>query len=135
MASVKQKKRPKTPTAVVPNGEVTPAPAAVPPVVPAPVVRKRPASRQRLKRDRLAEHLERAAGLAVNKRVTRRLKQLARTLTGKSGNDRRRTHGASLVAECLDAAATSSGADRWAACEAAAWSVAWLMRRRESERP
>ncbi len=133
MASVKQKKRPKTPAAVVPNGEVSPSPEPVPPAVRTPVVRKRPASRQRLKRDRLAEHLERAAGLAAEKPVTRRLKQLARTLTGKSVNDRRRTHGASLVAECLDFAVTASGADRWAACEAAAWSVAWLARREEGD--
>jgi len=131
MAGVKQKKQPGKADAGEANGQAN---GTVPPLAetgssePAQSpARRRPAARQRLKRERLTEQLERIATLASDRSIARRNKLLARTLATKPAGEKRLKHGAALLAESLGLADTVAvPADRWALSEAVAWGVAWL---------
>ena len=131
MAGVKQKKQPGKADAGEANGQANgtvPLLAETGSSEPAQSpARRRPAARQRLKRERLTEQLERIATLASDRSIARRIKLLARTLATKPAGEKRLKHGAALLGESLGLADTVAvPADRWALSEAVAWGVAWL---------
>ncbi|MFM7185911.1 MAG: hypothetical protein ACKO4Z_14250 [Planctomycetota bacterium] len=107
------------PAAKQPGGEGGP-PAAAPPAVPRPV-----AAREATRRIRaLAE-----VGTTLEGRD--RLRKLALRVKGGCGDAQRMSFCEAAIGECLDEAVDAAG-ERWSACEAATWAVAWLARSRRA---
>ena len=148
MAGVKQQKRPNR-EAVAVNGrpaEVKPATNGAatagtttdsdgrkPPAAPA-VPARHSARGRRMTRKRVHEQLVKAAASCQNRPLVQRIKRLNRVLTNKPCDEQRRRQGSVLLEDCLDAVAeTVVQADRWAACEAVAWGLAWLVRNKQSD--
>ncbi len=148
MAGVKQKKRPKSETVAV-NGRLSamespPVNGATAPASGATAAPQKPAARapqalvppamRRLTRKRLADQLHQAAGRCQSGPLAQRIKRLNRVLTGKPCDQRRLRQGSALLADCLDGALQADRkADRWPACEAVAWGVAWQVRNKKAD--
>ncbi len=95
---------------------------------------QRLAAGRRLTKKRLGEQLDQAAARCQGRPLAQRIRRLSRLLTGKPCDQRRLRQSNVLLAECLDAASqVADGPDRWAACEAVAWGVAWLVRKRKAD--
>lgn len=94
----------------------------------------RPAVRRRLTRKTLVRQIGEAADRCQGRPLAQRIKRLGRILGGKPCDDRRLRQAGVLLAECLDAALQAGvEADRWAACEAVTWGVAWLVRGHQAD--
>jgi len=150
MAGVRQNKRPNRDPGTL-NGQLPRSPATGPTtsngqsvapkaapgkaaVKPAGATFRRSNGRRRISRKQLAEPIGQAADRCGGRPLARRLKQLKRLLAGKPRDDRRLTQVGIRLADCLDAGLqTTVAADRWVACEAVAWGVAWLIRNQRND--
>ena len=99
-----------------------PAPAAAPPATPAPRVRRTAAARQ----------IRLASDLAGTIEIRDRLRRLADRVGKGAGDPQRAEFIETAIADCLDEARSAPAADRWLACEAATWALAWMARARRA---
>jgi hypothetical protein len=151
MTGVKQNKRPKRGAEAV-NGRLPTAAQALVPGTAAAAMppadghqqpgaaaqsatpSQRPATGRRLTKKQLGEQLDQAAARCLGRPLAQRIRRLSRLLTGKPYDQRRLRQSNVRLAECLDVASKAAeGPDRWAACEAVAWGVAWLVRNRKAD--
>lgn len=98
------------------------APAAERPALPAPRVQKRAAARR----------VRMAADLAATLEIRDRLRRLAERVSEGAGDPQRGQFVEAAIADCLDEARAAAATDRWLACEAAAWALAWMARARRA---
>jgi hypothetical protein len=97
------------------------APTASPPR-PAPRVRRSSAARR----------IRLAADLAGTLEIRDRLRRLADRVGKGAGDPQRAEFIEAAIADCLDEARSAPAADRWLACEAATWALAWMARARRA---
>jgi hypothetical protein len=92
------------------------------PAAPAPRVR-RPAAARRIRL---------ASDLSGTFEIRDRLRRLADRVGKGAGNPQRAEFIEAAITECLDEARSAPPADRWLACEAATWALAWMARARRA---
>jgi hypothetical protein len=119
---------PPTPAA---NGAPNP-PSASTPAERAAGPRARAASAPRVRRSSSARRIRDAAEVATTLDIRDGLRRLADRVKKGAGNAQRAEFVEGAITDCLDAAATAPPADRWLACEAATWALAWMARARRA---
>ena len=112
------------------------ATAAVPRVPAATAASSEPAAAHppapRVKRAAAAARIRTAAELASTLGIRDRLRRLGDRVAKGAGDPQRAEFIETAIAECLDDASAAAPADRWLACEAAAWALAWMARARRA---
>jgi hypothetical protein len=86
----------------------------------------------RVTRSEAASRIRSAADLASTLGVRDRLRRLGERVAKGAGDPQRAEFIETAIAECLDDAGSAPPADRWLACEAAAWALAWMARSRRA---
>jgi hypothetical protein len=85
-----------------------------------------------VKRAAAAARIRTAAELASTLGIRDRLRRLGDRVAKGAGDPQRAEFIETAIAECLDDASAAAPADRWLACEAAAWALAWMARARRA---
>jgi hypothetical protein len=85
-----------------------------------------------VKRAAAAARIRTAAELASTLGTRDRLRRLGDLVAKGAGDPQRAEFIETAIAECLDDASAAAPADRWLACEAAAWALAWMARARRA---
>ncbi len=125
-------------TASAPRTEVSPAPTesaadrnssvgpetAQPPTPPSPT--------PRVRRSAAARSIRLAADLAGTLEIRDRLRRLADRVGKGAGDPQRAEFIEAAIADCLEEPRSAPAADRWLACEAATWALAWMARARRA---
>jgi hypothetical protein len=96
----------------------------------------RPAGRglppPRVKRTTAAKRIHTAADSAVTLDTRERLQRLANLVRRGAGDAEQAEFIEAAISECLDEASAAGAIDRWLACEAATWALAWMARARRA---
>lgn len=98
----------------------------------APAVAPAPASAPRVRRPEAAGRIRTAADLAGTLEIRDRLRRLAERVKKGARDPQRAEFIEAAIADCLDEAHAAPPADRWLACEAATWALAWMARARRA---
>jgi hypothetical protein len=86
----------------------------------------------RVKRSLAARRIRAAADVASTLGIRDRLRRLGDRVAKGAGDPQRAEFVETAIADCLDDAGTAPLADRWLACEAATWALAWMARARRA---
>jgi hypothetical protein len=85
-----------------------------------------------VRRAAAARRIRLASDLAGTLEIRERLRRLADRVGKGAGDPQRAEFVEAAIADCLDEARSAPAADRWLACEAAAWALAWMARARRA---
>lgn len=91
-----------------------------------------PTPAPRVRRAAAARRIRLASDLAGKLEIRDRLRRLAERVDKGAGNPQRAEFIETAIADCLDEARGAPPADRWLACEAATWALAWMARARRA---
>jgi len=86
----------------------------------------------RVRRPAATRRVRRATTMAGTVEMRDRLRSLAELVDHGAGDAQRAEFIEAAIAACLDEAVTAPPADRWLACEAATWALAWMARARRA---
>ncbi len=86
----------------------------------------------RVKRSLAARRIRALADVASTLGIRDRLRRLGDRVAKGAGDPQRAEFIETAIAECLDDAPAAPPTDRWLACEAAAWALAWMARARRA---
>lgn len=86
----------------------------------------------RVKRVAAARRVAAAAQEAASLETRHRLRSLAELVRRGAGDAQRAEFIEGTLSDCLEEATTSAPTDRWLACEAATWALAWMARARRA---
>jgi len=135
MASLTGSESPSAAAGVAPADIVAPAPETArrsddrAGMAPKPA---RAVSPLRVKRAAAARRIREAAEEAASLETRDRLRRLAGLVRGGAGDARQAEFIETAIGECLEESASVPPADRWLACGAAAWALAWMARARRA---
>lgn len=133
----KPRSQPRPQTESPPHGDVPPAAAEAVAEGRRPSAESAPAaspatSAPRVRRSSAARRIRLAADLAGTLEIRDRLRRMADRVGKGAGDPQRAEFIEAAIADCLDEAPSASAADRWLACEAATWALAWMARARRA---
>jgi hypothetical protein len=86
----------------------------------------------RVRRPAAARRIRLASDLSGTFEIRDRLRRLADRVGKGAGNPQRAEFIEAAITECLDETRSAPPADRWLACEAATWALAWMARARRA---
>lgn len=86
----------------------------------------------RVRRQAAARRIREAADLCGTADIRDTLRRLAELTRAGAGNPQKAEFVEAAIAACLEAATTAARSDRWLACEAATWALAWMARARRA---
>jgi hypothetical protein len=94
--------------------------------------RQPPPPPPRVRRPTAASRIRAIADVATTLNLRESLRRLADRVRKGAGNAQRAEFVEAAIGECLDEAVTAGPSDRWLACEAATWALAWMARARRA---
>jgi len=86
----------------------------------------------RVRRQAAARRIREAAELCGTADIRDTLRRLAELTKAGAGNPQKAEFVEAAIAACLEAATAAARSDRWLACEAATWALAWMARARRA---
>ncbi len=86
----------------------------------------------RVRRQAASRRIREAADLCGTADIRDTLRRLAELTKAGAGNPQKAEFVEAAIAACLEVATTAARSDRWLACEAATWALAWMARARRA---